>query len=110
MATDVQCCVIMAAEVPTTLWVGYGSRIRGCGVCGGARGVQMRGRMLQAKYRFIYNLFKCSTDHSVLQFLYTLGIRFMVYTVGIYFRLYSFIHSAGSSQRSQRSRGQGTKG
>ena len=104
MATDVQCCVIMAAEVPTTLWVGYGSRVRGCGVCGGARGVRMRGRMLQAKY----NLFKCSTDHSVLQFLYTLGIRFN----GIYSRYigYTALYSAGPSQRSQRSRGQGTKG
>ena len=36
MATeDVHYCIIMATEVSTALWVDYGSRVRGCGVCGG---------------------------------------------------------------------------
>ena len=79
----------MAAEVPTTLWVGYGSRIRGCGVCGGARGVRMRGRMLQAKSNLRYVQVARITGSC-----YTLGIRFM----GIFSRYtgYTALYSAGS--------------
>eukprot|EP00964_Phaeocystis_antarctica_P071112 scaffold43348_cov65-Phaeocystis_antarctica.AAC.8 len=101
----------MAAEVPTTLWVGYGSRVRGCGVCGGARGVRMRGRMLQAKYRFIYKPVGMNITRRPPQELERQGrTRGYSYQRDCRYIGYTALYSAGPSQRSQRSRGQGTKG